>query len=168
MQKHEVSQFLGQLALALQMRYNSTMGKRGKEYKPRSIDRAVFNILAAVLVLSGGYIVGPWYLTEDGQTSAPLYTLFENRSVVIVFGTLLLICGFSLFWSAWAKGGTRFYTSVVQYTLLSAFLLRLYSIIGVAFALDSWRPPGYLSQGAVVLILGSYWVWVKVNVRLAE
>lgn len=168
MQKHEVSHFTRPFALASFLRYNSPMGKARGVYKPRTIDRAVFAILAAVMTLSGLYVLGPWYLEVDEGNTAPLYHLFDDVTAVRIFGVLILITGLFLFWCSWAKGNAALYTTILTYTLLCGFILRLYSMIGVALALDSWRPPGYLSMFATVFILGAYWVWVKVNVRLAE
>jgi hypothetical protein len=142
------------------------MSKVQGAYRPRSVDRAVYAILAAVCITNGGYVVGPWYLHSDNEGArAPLIALFNNPQLVNIFGFILIGVGIALTYATASAGGSRKYTNVLSYSLLLAFLLRLYSFIGVVMTLESWRPPNYTSHAATVLITGAFWVWVKVNDR---
>ena len=131
----------------------------------RRIDRIVFGILATLHVANGVYLVGPWYLNESETGKAPLLAMFNSDNAVIVYGILLFIDGLVLLYASAGRSVRRFYTQIVSYALLAGFLLRLYALIGVALTLESWRPPSYLSHAATVVLLGAYWVWLKVNVR---
>lgn len=135
-------------------------------YRPRAIDRVVFGVLATLVFASGFYLVGPWYLSAalDGS-KAPIINLLDNATAVRVFGVFLVLDGLALFYASAGRSAHRLYTSIVSYALLGGFLLRLYSLIGVIMTLESWRPPTYLSHALTVILFGSYWVWVKVNVR---
>lgn len=135
-------------------------------FQPRTIDRAIFAILAVLHMASGLYLSSPWYLdTWDEATKAPLANLFNSNSSVVVYGVLLFLNGLALLYSTAGKHTHRFYVRITSTALLSGFLMRLYSFIGVGVALESWRPPSYLSHLATVLMLGAYWVYVKVNGR---
>jgi hypothetical protein len=142
---------------------------RGKgSFVPRPIDRAVFGILAALFAANSIYLVGPWYLdTPYGQHSA-LYSLFANHTGVILYGVLVCFDSLALIFAAASKGGNVVYSRVVANALLAGFLLRLYSFIGVMAALDSWRPPDYLSHFATILLCGAFFLWVRLSERLAE
>jgi hypothetical protein len=142
--------------------------KTKRAFVPRTIDRSVFAILAVLHMASAVYLIGPFYLEVDVQGArAPLMTLFNSSLAVTTYGWALLINGLALLYASAGKRGTKFvsYTAITSGVLLSGFLLRLYSLIGVILALESWRPPQYLSHAATVLILGSYWVYVKVMSR---
>lgn len=145
--------------------------KRGavRPFKPSPIDRAIFGILAVLHMASGVYLSSPFYLdTWDEVGKAPLANLFNSDTAVVIYGVLLFLNGIALLYSASGKSATRFYTRITSAALLSGFLMRLYSFIGVAIALESWRPPSYLSHLATVFILGAYWVWIKVNGRTVQ
>lgn len=140
--------------------------KQRRKYKPRVIDRVVFGVLATLQTFSGFYLAGPWYLdTWDEVGKAPLANLFNSDEAVAAYGIVMFINGLMLFYAAAGRAASRFYTTNVSFALLSGFLVRLYSLFGTLIILESWRPPTYLSQVATVLILGVYWVWVKVQVR---
>lgn len=133
------------------------------------IDRIVFGVLGSICVVSGSYVIGPWYLDlRIEEDKAPLQSLFNDDHVVTIYGVLLLLVAGGLFFAALAKDTAAGYTSVVSITLLTAFLVRLYSLISIVLVLDSWRPPTYTSHAAIVIVLGAYWVWVRVNVRTPE
>lgn len=140
-------------------------GKQKIRFRPRAIDRAVFAILATLHVANGVYLFGPWYLDETESGKTPLITLFNSEQAVSAYGLLLFIDGLILFYASAGRGGSRLYTRIVSSALLLGFLARLYALIGTFLTIDSWRPPTYLSHVATVLLLGSYWVWVKVNAR---
>lgn len=135
-----------------------------KDYRPRPIDRTIFAILAVLHIANGLYLTGPWYLDETNHGQAPLITMFNSSVAAIVYGAILLIDGLALFYAS-AGRGARLYTQVVSGALLTGFLLRLYALIGVFMTSESWRPPGYLSHLATVMMLGAYWIWVRVNVK---
>lgn len=137
-------------------------------FRPRSIDRWVFAILSVLHIANGLYLIGPWYLEESESGKRPLANLFNNDLAVSVFGLLILIDGLVLLYAATSKGHHRIYTRLVSGALLTGFLLRLYSLIGVLLVIQSWRPPSYLSQTAAVAILGAYWLWVRVHARPTE
>lgn len=144
------------------------MQRRGA-FKPRIIDRIVFGIVAVLHLANGVYLVGPWYLPNwSGDGKAPLNLVFNSESIVQVYGLVLFINGLALLYISAEKSTRRFYTAITSTTLLSGFLLRLYSLIGVVMVLDSWRPPSYLSHVATVVLLGAYWIWVKVSVRTIQ
>ncbi len=142
--------------------------KRLTPYKPRTIDRVVFGILAVAFVTGAAYLIGPWYLTVTEGARTPLYAMINNHNIIILYGVLLFIDGLVLLYASVSDGNTRRYTHIVTNGLLVGFLLRLYSLIGVFLTLDSWKPPSYISQTAIVLITGSYWLWVRVNARTAQ
>lgn len=149
-------------------------GKRRvtRKYHPRGIDRILFGILALLHVANGLYLVGPWYLDEwEDAGAAPLQNLFNSDLAVVIYGAFLLINGLFLVYGALGKSVKRWYSSILSITLLSGFLVRLYSFIGVVLVLESWRPPAYLSHFATVIVLGAYWVWMRVerrNVRTVQ
>ena len=134
------------------------------EFQPRVIDKAIFAALGFVVFLSGLYLIGPWYIdiTALGN-KAPIIHLVGNLYAVKIYAILLVLDGLALFYASAGRG--VFYTRIVANALLAGFLLRLYSLIGVFLTLESWRPPGYLSQVAVVMLLGAMWVWVRVSER---
>lgn len=136
-----------------------------RNYKPRAIDRAVFAILAFLHVANGVYLIGPWYLDETESGKAPLISMFNSDNAVSVYGVLLVLDGLLLIYASAGRGARKNYTRLVNSALLYGFVLRLYALIGVFLTIESWRPPSYLSHTASVLILGSYWVWVKVSAR---
>lgn len=144
------------------------MSKVTGTYTPRSVDRAVYAILAAVCITNGGYVVGPWYLDTNGAEQAPLVALFNDDLLVYVFGIAVIVVGLALAWASAARGANRRYSIILTNALLLGFLLRLYSLIGVMVTLESWRPPNYISHIATLLITGAFWVWVKVNDRFAQ
>lgn len=136
-------------------------------FRPRVYERIVFAILALLLIGNGAYLVGPWYLEDVGTTRSPLYALFSNAQTVAIYGTMVLIDGIILGFAAVAKPSRRA-TRITTNALLAGFLLRLYALIGVFLTLDSWRPPSYLSQIAIVILLGATWLWVKIDERPTE
>lgn len=118
---------------------------------------------------SGLYLSSPWYLdTWDEVNKAPLTNLFNSNIAVVIYGVILFTNGVALLYSAAGNSAHRFYTQITSTALLTGFLMRLYSFIGVIIALDSWRPPSYLSHLAIVFILGAYWVAVRVNDRTVQ
>lgn len=138
-------------------------------FRPRIIDRAMFAILACLHVASGMYLSGPWYLdTWDEGGKAPLANAFNSDTAVVIYGVLLFLNGLVLLYASAGDSINRWYGRITSTALLTGFLMRLYSLIGVAIALESWRPPNYLSHLATVFILGSYWVWVRVNDRTIQ
>lgn len=141
---------------------------RGIDYRPRTIDRAIFAILGLLHIANGLYLVGPWYLDETESGKAPLISLFNSDEAVVIYGTLLLLDGVALLYTGLAKKYSRRYTKILSNALLFGFLLRLYALIGVLLIIDSWRPPSYLSQMASVSILAAYWIWVRVRARTTE
>lgn len=134
----------------------------------RFIDRFVFGILAMLHMANGLYLVGPWYLHDNDGGKAPLIALFNSTTAVIIYGTLLFIDGLVLLYASAGRSARRFYAPTVSNALLAGFLLRLYALIGVVLTLESWRPPSYLSHMATVLLLGAYWVWLRINVRTIQ
>jgi hypothetical protein len=132
-------------------------------YNPRTIDRAIFSILAALMLFVGLYIVGPWYLDETLGSKSPLLALLDSNIALILYGTLTIIDGIALVYSAAGKGLTH--SRIMSHALLAGFLIRLYALIGQILTLHSWRPPSYLTQVVIVLLFGVMWVWVKVNAK---
>lgn len=141
------------------------MKKRGV-YRPKTIDRVVFAILGVLHVLNGLYLVGPFYLSATTEGKAPLYNLFNSYEAVKVYGSLLLLNGIVLIWTSF--GNSKWYTQILDNALFFGFLVRCYSLIAVFLTLESWRPPSYLSHVANVLLLGSYWLWVRICARPTE
>jgi hypothetical protein len=133
-------------------------------FRPRTVDRIIFAILALLFVFSGAYIVGPWHLEETVYGPAPLHVVFNDSEAVEIYGLLVLATGFFLLYSAFGKV-SRHYARITANALLAGCLLRLYSLMGVLLTLDSWRPPSYLSLIAIVLITGAMWLWVKLSER---
>ena len=128
----------------------------------------MFGILGVLCVTSATYVVGPWYLDEWDDTvggKPPLYSIFQADAPVMLYGVALLACGLLLIYASAGRSTRRFYTQITSWALLGGFLLRLYSLIGVLLALETWRPPNYLSHLATVVALGAYWVWVRVSIR---
>lgn len=145
--------------------------KRGafRPFKPTPIDRAVFGILAALHMANGLYLSSPFYLdTWDEGGKAPLANLFNSNTAVVIYGVLLFLNGLVLLFSASARGGTMRYTRITSTALLTGFLMRLYSFIGILITLESWRPPSYLSHLAMLFITAAYWVWIRVNGRTVQ
>lgn len=138
------------------------------KFRPRTVDRFIFCVLAILHIANGLYLVGPWYLEETASGKSPLLSLFNDDKAVAWYGFLLLIDGLFLLYASASASTRRFYTRIVSGALLAGFLLRLYSLIGVLLTIESWRPPGYLSQMASVAFLGIYWVWVRVNARVIQ
>ncbi len=166
MHKYEATDSVGAFALVPKLRYNLHMRKMRGAYRPRAIDRAVFAILAVLHTASALYLVGPWYLTDwDEEGKAPLTQVFHNETAVTVYGGFLLLNGLALIYATAGRSAHRYYTTITSSALLTGFLLRLYALIGVIAALESWRPPSYLSQLATVALCGAYWVWIKVHAR---
>lgn len=132
-------------------------------FRSRPLDRAVFAILAMSHVLAGLYLVGPWYLDQGANFTSPLFSMFNNKEAVSAFGWVIFVDGLGLLWGAFGKG--RFYTRILTNSLMVGFLLRLYGLLGTFVILESWRPPSYLANVALVSIFGAYWVAVKVNAR---
>lgn len=132
----------------------------------------VFGVMAMLHVTNGLYLVGPWYLDEWNETGkAPLYNLFNSNDAVVSYGAFLVLNGLLLFYASAGRSDRRFYTPILSGTLLTGFLVRLYSLIGTLMILESWRPPSYLSHAATVLMLGAYWVLIRVdsnNVRTVQ
>lgn len=139
--------------------------KRGI-YHPRSIDRAIFGILGALHLCSGIYLIGPWYLNETESGKAPLFAMFNSETAVSAYGVMLLLTALALLYATVGRG--VYFTKILSAALLTAFLTRLYSLIGVFLTVESWRPPSYLSHAATVVILGSYWVWVRTCARVTK
>lgn len=133
-------------------------------FVPRTIDRAIVGILAALYMAAGSYYLGPWYLEQDDGVKSSLNQIFNGTGPVTFFGVLLFIDGLIL---AYASAGkvSRTMTVILSSAMLAGFLLRLYSFIGVIITLDSWRPPQYLSHLATVLIAGAMWVYIRVHSR---
>ena len=145
------------------------MKKQRGSWTPRALDRAILGILAMLHMASGLYLSSPFYLdTWDEVNKAPLANLFNSNTAVVIYGVILFANGLALMYSAAGNSAHRFYTTITSTALLSGFLMRLYSFIGVAIALESWRPPNYLSHLATVFILGAYWVTVRVSVRTIQ
>lgn len=145
------------------------MKKREKgTFTPRKIDRIVFAILSTLFLFGGLYVVGPWYLESTKKGESPLIRLLSNELAVGGYGYAIMLVGLLLVYAAVGKSTHQFYTPIVSFALLAGFLLRLYSLFGVVMTLESWRPPGYLSHTATVLILGAYWVWVRVSERTIQ
>lgn len=118
---------------------------------------------------NGLYLSSPFYLDNwDVVGKSPLVNLFSNSSAVLVYGVLLFLNGVSLLYVTAGKSTSRYYTRITNHALLGGFLLRLFSLIGVFLTLETWRPPTYLSHVTTVLLLGAYWVWVKVSVRTIQ
>lgn len=132
----------------------------------RPIDRAVIGILAVVNVLNGLYVAGPWYLPIIPTTGqiAPMQALFHGTIAIHVFGAILLCNGL---WLLWLVRRSSVSYRILTTALFTGFFLRLYSLIGVLILLSSPIPPTYISHAGGVFIIGSYWVWVKYNERLA-
>ncbi len=126
----------------------------------RPIDRAVIVIIAVLLMVTGLYLVGPWYITVTDTGKSPLYKLLQDGTVLTAYGVLLILDGVALIYSVINNK-----TSILTNALLTGFLLRLYALIGVLVTQESWLPPSYLSLAATVFITGSYWVWIRVNER---
>lgn len=129
----------------------------------RPIDTANIRILGILHLVNGLYLIGPWYIsTTTGGDDSPLFVLFGSVAAVKVFGSLLIIQATALLLTT-----VMGYRKVLEWSLLSGFLLSLYSLIGVLSAMK-WLPPTYVSQAATVLILGAYWVWTRRNGRPAQ
>jgi hypothetical protein len=133
-------------------------------FRPRTVDRAIFAILALLHICNGVYLVGPWYIQQDGAIKAPLYHLFSDSTAVAAYGLLLLIDGLFLLHCAFAEPSKKV-TVILDNALIAGFLLRLYALVGVFLTLESWRPPSYLSHISTVFVLGAMWVWVRVSER---
>lgn len=141
------------------------MNGKIKVFVPRSIDRAIFAILAALHVANGAYLIGPWYLDEYESGKAPLYDMFNSDLAVSTYGAVLFLNGVVLLTLSCVRHTHKHYAAVLGITLLTGFLMRLYAFIAVLMIVESWRPPSYLSHLASVGILGSYWVWVRLSGR---
>lgn len=137
-------------------------------FKPRQIDRAVFAILGLLHVANGVYLTGPWYLDETESGKAPLISMFNSDTAVTLYGVLLFIDGLILIYASAGRGVRQLYTRIVSGALFFGFLIRLYALIGVFITIDSWRPPSYLSHLATVMLLASYWLWVRAHARVIE
>ena len=125
----------------------------------RRIDRAVLCIVAVVLVLSGLYLAGPWYIPVVAGSEQPIYKLLSTNHAVQAFGIIELVVGVCLAFCALLPTIPR---GVLSTVVFAAFMVRLYSTIGVFIALNGkFLPPSYLSQTAIVAILGAYWLFVK-------
>ena len=125
----------------------------------RKIDRAVLVIVSVVLILSGIYLAGPWYIPVVAGTEAPLYSLLATDGYITTFGIVQAAVGVGLAICALLTSVPRGVLSTIVFT---AFAVRLYSTIGVYIALNGkFLPPSYLYQTAIVAILGAYWLFVK-------
>lgn len=141
------------------------MKKKRGVYKPTFIDRVMFGIMAAVCIAAGSYAAGPWYLDKNNGDNAPLISLFIDSQVLFAYGIAVVVVGFALIYACVGRSTNRMYTTITSIALLTGFLLRLYSLIGVMITLETWRPPSYITQIAFVLVMGSYWLWVSFNAR---
>src|SRR6478735_3521652 len=94
----------------------------------RRIDRAILVIVSLVLILSGFYLAGPWYIPVVAGSEQPIFNLFSNPIGVQVYGIIQLIVGVSLVASVTVKAIPR---AVVSGLVFTAFAVRLYSTIGV-------------------------------------
>lgn len=140
------------------------MKERNTTPRLRAIDRTIIIILAILHVANGLYLCGPWYLStwRDGE-SAPLYLLFNNTAAVSAYGMLLLINGIILGYGAIANHTAPYRMKALVYGLAIGFSLRLYSLIGAIYTLESWKSPTYLSHAATVAICGALWVSIKLS-----
>lgn len=144
------------------------MRKKRGDFKPSPIDRITLGVLATVCIFAGVYVVGPWYLDEWASAvggKSPLFSLFNADLPILIYGAGLVSSGSLLMFVSLVPHTVTHYTQLAIYALLIAFLFRLYALIGVFLTLESWRPPNYLSHIATVVLLGAYWVWVKVETR---
>lgn len=125
----------------------------------RNIDRCILSVLGGVIFLAGLYLVGPWYIeTIDRQLSSTL-SLFGSRNAVNIYGGLELAVGLILMIAVWFKRITRGWITTI---IFLAFVVRLYSTIGVVIALNGeYLPPRYLSQVGLLVVLGIYWLYLK-------
>lgn len=147
------------------------MKKTRGDYEPRVINRVLFGILGVLCTSSALYVIGPWYLDEWEETvggKSPLYSIFQADTPIMIYGFALLVSGLLIIYASAGRSAHRYYTQIISWALLGGFLLRLYSLIGVVISLESWRPPSYLSQLATVVMLGAYWVWVRVSIRTIQ
>lgn len=138
--------------------------KRGI-FQPSVLDRIAFGILAALHLVGGLYVAGPWYVNIWYNSPAPLQAMFNSAGAVMLFGALLFVTGVGLVYATAGRGTRRYYRTITGSALLSGFLLQLYWLIGTILVLPSWRPPIYLSDIIVVVMLGAYWIWVRIHVR---
>lgn len=125
----------------------------------RTIDTAILRIIAFLHVCNGLYLIGPWYIRTNPEGDAsPVYSLFNSHWSVVVFGILIMVSGFLLWYSVGPRNKSDKFLSN---TLIVGFGLRLYSLVGVLLTIKSFLPPSYLSQAAAIAVLGAYWLWVK-------
>lgn len=121
----------------------------------RAIDRTVLGTVGLLVLLNGIYLSGPWYLPADPNGSpAPLYYLLNEHVWIsgvlhIIFGAGIIV---NLVWEPFA--------SLLHWMILGAFLVRLYSLMGV-YNVSPLLPPGYLSHTVTVVLLGAYWLYVR-------
>lgn len=145
------------------------MKEKREAFQPRLIDRVIFGILAVLHTMNGIYLVGPWYLDQwDEAGKAPLANVFNSGLAVAAYGFFLLLNGLLLLWATAAQSERKMYIPILSTVLLTGFLLRLYSLIGVIIVLESWRPPSYLSHLATVVLCGAMWVYVRVSRRTIQ
>lgn len=127
----------------------------------RPIDKGILVVIGLIMVVSGTYLVGPWYIETIGKVEQPVYRLFADRNSVIAFGCLQVIAGAGLLVAPFIKRAVK---KVLTKVIFFAFLVRLYSTIGVVIALNGkFLPPNYLSQIGVVVMLGLYWLYLNKN-----
>lgn len=125
----------------------------------RSIDRAVLGIIGLLILINSIYLIGPWYIdTYPEGEKAPLHTLFVHDEVVVAYGAIMLVDASLLLWGVYSKFNR---VAVLSWALLTAFLMRLYAIIGIFIVLDEWLPPSYLPLVSTVMITGAYYIWVQ-------
>lgn len=115
-------------------------------------------MVSLVLIFSGIYIVGPWYIPVVDGMNQPVHNMF-NGNTARIFGGLQLIVGLVLCVWTFLRTGKQAW---IDFIIFLAFTIRLFTTIGVFIALDGkWLPPSYLSQVAIVGILGAYWLYLK-------
>lgn len=141
------------------------MSKQSGKVTLRSIDKAVIAIMGLVLLSYGLYIIGPWYLTTIDNSRSPLTVLFEGTIAVKLYGWFLLIDSIGLLYGIRAHPAR---SAILSYSLLSAFLLRMYALTGTLLLLPSWRPLSWAAGLALVAVLGSYYIWIRISERTTE
>lgn len=129
-----------------------------KEIRLRPIDRWVIGLLAAVMAVGGLYLAGPWYLEFDNGKQGAVYYLTHNIYSVKVVGLAMLATAAGMIYSIRTEVARSL---LLSSSLLAAFLLRTYTLIGSLLTLESWRPPNYISPLFTVALAGVLWIWVR-------
>lgn len=130
-----------------------------REIRLRSVDRWVIGLLATILVASGVYLAGPWYMVQPNGSTGPVLYLVQSVWTVHAIGVAEILTGFILF--ATVTRDRLMNTAFLANALLAAFLIRLFTLYGTLFTLKEWLPPSYISAIATVAMSGVYWIWVR-------